>query len=327
MKTYTGAIPYKHKPEQDFTIATSGESFDWDKGYHINFPLRATNQYQSYACGGFMCAYGMQVREGKDAQSPKFIYSNTWARPNGGTSYEALGNWLVNNGSASENLCPSFLQDGTTTEKFITDNSNITQEAYNDAKTNKIGRYAKTKDMSIDEIAKALRDNGGLFLGIYGQDNGTWRTENPLPPTRKVWAHWVFATGAGMYKGKKAIRFINSWGNLTGDNGYQWVTEDYFPNWIFLGWTITDKYEIPKYEFKKTIKFGEKSDEVKKLQMKLETLGFLTMPKGVAYGYYGALTAKAVLNFQIKNHVAPISELSSLAGKLVGLKTIKALNK
>jgi hypothetical protein len=323
---YTGAIPYEHKPNQDFIIATSGEPFDWEKGYDINFPLRATNQFNSYACGGFMCAYGMQVKEGKDPQSQKFIYAPTHAI-GGGTAYEALGNWLVNKGSASESLCPSFLPDGTTNEAFITRKSDITQEAYDDAKTNKIERYAKTPDMSIDEVAKALRDNRGLFLGIYGQDNGTWRTENPLPPKKKVWAHWVFAVGAGMYKGKKAIKFINSWGNLTGDNGYQWVTEDYFPNGIFLAWTITANYIIPKYVFTKAIKFGEKSEEVKFLQMKLETLGHLTMPKGVAYGYFGPLTAKAVFDFQIKNHVASLQEIQKLGGKLVGPATRKELNK
>jgi hypothetical protein len=324
---YTGAIPYEHKPEQDFIIATSGEPFDWEKGYDINFPLRAKNQYQSYACGGFMCSYAMQVKEGKDVQSPKFIYANTWARPNGGTSYEALGNWLVNKGSCDESLCVSFLPDGTTNERFITNTSDITEWAYKDAVTNKIERYAKTVNMTIDEVAKALRDNRGLFLGVWGQDNGTWRTDNPLPPKSKVWAHWLFGTAAGMYKGKKAIRIINSWGNLTGDNGYQWLTEDYFPNGIFLAWTITGNYEIPKHEFTKTIKFGEKSDEVKFLQMKLETLGFLTMPKGVAYGYYGALTAKGVFDFQIKNNVASLQEIQKLGGKLVGPATRKALNK
>lgn len=325
MKIYTGAIPYKAKPKQDFTIATSGEPFDWNKGYNIDFLLRAINQMQSYACGGFMCAYGMQVKEGKDPQSPKFIYANTFAQ-GGGTAYEALGNWLVNKGSSSESLCVSFLPDGTTNETFITRKSDITQEAYDDARTNKIERYAKVKVNTIDEVAKALRDNRGLFLGVYGQDNGTWRTENPLPPTRRVWAHWVYAVGAEMYKGKKAIKFINSWGNLVGDNGYQWITEDYFPNGIFLAWTITDKYEIPKHIFNKTIRYGEKSNEVKFLQMKLESLGHLIMPKGVAYGYYGDLTAKAVYDFQVKNSVASMQELNNLKGRLVGPATRKKLN-
>lgn len=325
-KIYTGAIPYIAKPDQDFILASSGEPFDWDKGYSVDFNLRAKNQMSSYACGGFACSYYMQVKEGKDVQSPKFIYANTWAKPNGGTSYEALGNWLRNKGSCDESLCVSFLPDGTTNERFITNNKDITEWAYKDAQTNKIERYAKVKVNTIDEVAKALRDNRGVILGVWGQDNGTWRTDNPKPPVKNEWAHWVFGVEAGMYKGKKGIRFINSWGNLTGDNGYQWLTEEYFPKGMFLVWTMTDKYEIPKHEFVKTIKYGEKSEEVKFLQMKLESLGHLIMPKGVAYGYYGNLTTKAVLDFQIKNNVAPMSELAKLAGRLVGPATRKMLN-
>lgn len=43
-------------------------------------------------------------------------------------------------------------------------------------------------------------------------------------------------------------------------------------------------------------------------------------------GYYGAITAKAVLKFQVKYSVASAQELASLAGRRVGPKTIDVLN-
>jgi peptidoglycan hydrolase-like protein with peptidoglycan-binding domain len=48
----------------------------------------------------------------------------------------------------------------------------------------------------------------------------------------------------------------------------------------------------------RTLKLGSEGDDVIKLQTFLVVKGHLTMPKGVAYGYYGNATKKAVMAFQ-----------------------------
>lgn len=47
-----------------------------------------------------------------------------------------------------------------------------------------------------------------------------------------------------------------------------------------------------------TITSSSKKADIVKLQMMLVEKGHLTMPKGVAYGYYGMLTKKAVMKYK-----------------------------
>jgi peptidoglycan hydrolase-like protein with peptidoglycan-binding domain len=43
-------------------------------------------------------------------------------------------------------------------------------------------------------------------------------------------------------------------------------------------------------------------------------------------GYYGSITAKGVLEWQLKHNVAPVDEINSLQGRRVGPATIAKLN-
>lgn len=68
------------------------------------------------------------------------------------------------------------------------------------------------------------------------------------------------------------------------------------------------------------MKKGDEGGEVIALQKLLVKLGYLTMPKNVAFGYYGDLTVKAVLQFQRANGI------KSGDGTKVGPLTIPKLN-
>jgi hypothetical protein len=57
----------------------------------------------------------------------------------------------------------------------------------------------------------------------------------------------------------------------------------------------------------KSLTIGSKGDEVTALQKYLEEEALLTMPAGVDYGYFGALTKKAVVEWQKANDVSPAS--------------------
>lgn len=57
----------------------------------------------------------------------------------------------------------------------------------------------------------------------------------------------------------------------------------------------------------KSLTIGSKGDEVSALQMYLEDGGYLVMPAGVDYGYFGALTKTAVSKWQAANAVTPSS--------------------
>lgn len=82
----------------------------------------------------------------------------------------------------------------------------------------------------------------------------------------------------------------------------------------------------PSHTFGRDIPFGETSDEVKILQ---QCLAFeRVFPSNVsASGYYGSVTAAAVLAFQKKYAVADLGTLEQLAGRNVGSRTREALNR
>lgn len=324
----TGAIVLPLKPNEDYVLPRATTPFNWDIGYEVAGvkDFKVKDQHQSFSCGGNSTAYYTQVLlDLVSEQSARFIYAFSYQAPNGGASYYSLGSTICTRGSCDESLAPSY-HNGTTDEDFMR-SKDFPPEAYTDGLT-KLGlKYAKTEDNSIDTIASAIQEHGGVVLGIYGQNNNTWLTENPQPPisTKDRWCHWVFAYKAYMKNGKKTIRFINSWGDTIGDKGHQEVNENYFTSvyGIYMAWSITPKSVIiPKYKFSKPMVYGEKSKDVTYLQKRLAEEGY-NQP---ITGYYGDITAKNVLNYQIKNHVAPMDELSRLAGKRVGNKTILCLN-
>ena len=71
--------------------------------------------------------------------------------------------------------------------------------------------------------------------------------------------------------------------------------------------------------------FGETSESVRALQGILKYEGLF--PSNIAAtAYYGAITAKAVYQWQIKHNVASTAELNALQGRRVGKKTLTALN-
>ena len=58
-------------------------------------------------------------------------------------------------------------------------------------------------------------------------------------------------------------------------------------------------------EITKDLTIGSRGDQVEILQKYLEDEGYLVMPAGVAYGYFGNLTKAAVAKWQADNGVAP----------------------
>ncbi len=73
------------------------------------------------------------------------------------------------------------------------------------------------------------------------------------------------------------------------------------------------------YQFKSDLTIGSKGQAVTELQMILVAKGFLTMPSGVAMGYFGNLTKSAVMAWQASAGIAP-------AAGYVGPKSRAALN-
>lgn len=305
----------KDKPDprdyQYSTIAMATSPFDWSIGFDIETlgVLPVKNQYQSFSCGGQAWASYSYVldKTNREEKSAKFIYSQTHVE-GGGSDGRTNCDLCVKKGVSQETLCPSYLPDKTTTEAFMVAVGDITVPAYADATTNEEKSYF-SGSTDIDSVAQTIRDNSGVVIGLGGQNNGTWLSPFPLPPTTVQWNHWVYAGKAKIINGKKYIGFLNSWGNSVGEKGWQWIGEDYFKNGlVWACWIMVYNNNVP-YVFTKVLKFGNEGFDVRMLQTKLGIF---------VDGKFGKNTQRAVVAFQTKNGLKPDG--------IVGAKTNEKLN-
>ncbi len=310
----------KDKPDsrdyQYSEIAMGAMPFDWNEGFDIEnkigiIPVK--NQYQSSSCGGQAWAsYSYALDQtNREEKSAKFIYAHTHVG-SGGSDGRTNCNLCVEKGVSSELLCKSYLGDGTTTESFMINKSDITVEAFADATTNEEKSYLAV-NTDIDTVAQAMRDNNGVVIGITGKNNGTWLSKFPLPPDKldnNCWNHWVYCGKAKIINGKKYIGFLNSWGKEVGENGWQWISEDYFNKTgaIWSCWTMIYNDKV-SYKFTKTLRYGSRGFDVKMLQTKLGV---------ISDGIFGRKTQAAVILFQTTHLLVPDG--------IVGPKTNAKLN-
>lgn len=118
------------------------------------------------------------------------------------------------------------------------------------------------------------------------------------------------STGSHLHFGIKPI--------AKGENDWTWFNTE--QNNGMMGAVDPTLYLV---KFQHEMKYGEQSQHVRDLQEFLKTLGLFDVQ---GTGYYGAITAKAVLDFQIKYCSLSWYERYIMRGNKVGPKTLKALN-
>jgi len=299
-------------------------NFDWNTGFDITKvteDVRTKNQLSSGSCGGqagsyldhylaLLSFYNGNTTKKPLERSARYLYAPL-AYPGGGSTDIGLMSRIENIGIASEELVPSNRIDGSTDEAFMTNTSDFDIKDHEDASYFKGKKRVYVDYTNIDSIAKAIANNGGIVLGIYGKDNGTWRTKFPLPPKisdTNLWGHWVYCGKAILINNKKYIGLKNSWGDETGINGWQYIGEEYL-EYIFSGWGFTSldtKIDIPftKYIFNNDLYFGMENEEVNKLQETLKKLGHF--PKDTkTTNFFGIITKSAVISYQKANNIFP----------------------
>lgn len=308
-------------------IARSSTPFDWSVGFDIESTvgiIPTKDQGASSSCGGQAWSYYDAVLEALatksyETRSAKFIYSQT-AVPGGGSAGRPNCNVCIDQGVPRESLCLSYENGNPPSEEFMT-RGDITDEARQDAKKSRTKSYSNVAS-DIDLFAQAIRDNGGLVLGLYGENNGTWESAFPKPPVgANKWGHWLYAGKAKVINGRKFIGIKNSWNDSVGDKGWQWIGEEYFTtNNVWYAWTMEFREE-GQYIFNRDMKFGDRSEDVRQLQTRIG------LPLELQTGYYGPKTKDAVLQYQLQNMTLSWYERYWLAGSICGQRTRSSLNK
>ena len=228
-----------------------------------------------------------------------------------------------------------------TFEQFV--NAQYTPEQFAEASKYKLSGYALAPLDPVGFATTLQKSKYGLLTRMAVGDNfyrPSWKKsdlELLKAPSQVTGGHAIKVTGhTGL--GNDQLRTLrNTWGgigNPTTDDGTIWCDDGdikYMYStqqpYVTEAYIVFAEPMVFKHTFSTPILYGQTSPEVTALQRVLVGLGFLTMPQGVSFGYYGNLTAQAVLAFQRVNNVASEAELVVLAGKRVGLLTISALNK
>lgn len=218
-----------------------------------------------------------------------------------------------------------------------------------------IKNYVQLPIQDIDTVASVIQKTGKAVMVWFYFRYDEWvdvpvindpNMQSSSAPAR----HSISAVDYFLYAGKKALLIEDSWGPGHGIGGRRIITEDFFKKRNFFAaypiafsFDTTDPSPKPRYTFTKRLEFipldpvtkeipdtlmGKhltQKDDVIALQDILKYEGLF--PQNISStGYYGAVTSRAVLDYQRRYQVAAESELSALAGHAVGAKTIADLN-
>lgn len=270
--------------------------------------------------------------------SATHVYQRRWNKPSGGMNgVDALD--IARQGVTLEQLVPSQRMtdnqmDSAVIEKYKQDVGKIFGWS----------NYVILPNKDIDAIASVIQETGkGVMVWFYFNYK-EWKRDMPTVIDKNMdlrggstLRHSVTAVDYTLLPdGSKALIIEDSWGNDTGIEGQRIITEDFFKarNWFAahaMNFAFENPYDsAPGGNFTRNLEFTEEvtqDDDVVDLQNILKYEGMF--PANVqSTGYYGNITAKAVLAWQLK--FMPEygeNELIALAGKIVGPATRAALNK
>lgn len=238
-----------------FPFSTGSGEFDWERGFDIeeylqgihnpNFNIPVHNQNGSLSCVGQSISTYASVKNYLETGvwtklSARDLYSRIFVGF-GGAYLEDGMYQAVNFGILPERELPSYEVGKPPSESFMRRKA-LSSVPYNQLRYVVAGRDYRWLYPNIDEFAKAIALNNGMLMGVNGDNNGTWFTDMPIPPTDVQWSHAIYAGKAKLVNGKKKIFILNSWGEDIGDNGWQMFGEEWFDtDNVFHGWVYDDR--------------------------------------------------------------------------------------
>lgn len=324
----TGAIP-DIKDSRDFRFEEIGKTavIDWQEKKEFK-TYESFDQDGSSSCVANAVAKALGIEnlkeEGKFVHfSPRDIYSRRSNKPSEGMYFREAMEIGSKYGATLEQLMPS---QGLS-EAIMNDAEDRTPFDEMVAKAGRGGNYVST-NCDIDTIATILLKGKGVLLG-FRWNYDEWDKTIPVIGTKEPqYCHAVCATDFGLLNGKKVIAIDESWGfkNIT----QRFLTEDWFTRRCVASWYFEDLSNkealgiiSQKYKFEKDLEVGMKSDEVVKLQLILKDMGFFPANQECT-GYYGGITSKSVLDFQLKYSI--VQSKDDLGAGRFGPKTREKMN-
>lgn len=259
--------------------------------------------------------------------SPAFIYQK---RKNNG-----VGMWVADANDI-------VVKQGTTLEAVMK-SQNLTEDQINKVKETLVAKgFAEGVKracesyfylpIDMDSFARVL-DNHAVSLLIFAEpDEYTTmpvaRHDYLTYETAKI-KHQVTAVDYFLKDGQRCLWIEDSWGEGTGQGGRRIFTEDFVLKRVrsadYFDRFLLDPQEGIDYKFYKTMKFGDKGEQVILLQNFLKDKGYFPVNQ-ISTGNYLSITAKAVLDWQLANNVDSEEELLKLQGHFFGPKSLRVVN-
>lgn len=281
-----------------------------DKFFNDIDHIVPVNQYSIGACVGHAFCHLMQAQEERErelsARCPYALCKTMDGRPNQeGTYTRLLGKVATEYGIPRERYVSN--------RSFRVKHSDYIDVDFDDERTKKDASKRKKKGYAFvntrdrDSIKRAIVNEGGLVLSMrVGNWKGSYlypdfpNSDRELRNSR----HLIYCFG---YDGD-TFYIYNSWGKKWGhykDGTGRFNFDDYIGN-LYTGMTFSDKV-TPKiqeearaktYKFYRSMYFGMRGLDIKKLQERLNSELGMTIP---TTGYYGRITKSAVMVYQYKN--------------------------
>lgn len=336
MENFTGLIPdprTETDKSKDYQHAEvyAATPIEWkEKTEFRTFPIR--NQNGSGQCVAFSSAKALGVNNLNEAGeyaalSPRDIYTR---RSNTGS-----GMWLQNagsitkeHGSTLDSLMPSDNLSETAANNFFDRTSESIKIALNYKSQGYV--FISNDTDVMDNIARIINEGYAPVLTTFFHIS-EWTDEPKIlvPSDQAKNFHAITVVDYFLKNDEKYLLIEDSWGQQYGNDGRRMLSETWIRGRMTGCMYLIDwKFEPtpkPKHDFKKVLLYGQKNNDIKVLQDVLKYEGLMAT-NITSTGYYGNITAKGVMDFQIKHAVAPLAEINALAGKRVGLKTLTKLN-
>lgn len=151
--------------------------------------------------------------------SPKYLYAAVRQEPMGSSIPDNM-KYITNFGIATEVDVPSYKQNLVPPdEAFMKDDSHITFEIIERAKTYLAKSYVTWNKSNVDMYKQAIKQGDGCVVACKG-NNICWQNEQIITPALAQcnWAHAIYLIGWD--DTTKNFEFVNSWGMDWGNKGF-----------------------------------------------------------------------------------------------------------
>lgn len=329
---YKGAFDQRTTQEKtrDFSLAeVKAYGFViFEEREPVSYTVR--NQNGSGSCVAQTVAKMLEVWDLKHDKSPTIYsatptYQNRTNKPSPGMNFvDGLG-YPVKNGVYSESKVPS--QNMSDREM---DDYKITVQP----EVEKPTAYGKVP-VDFYSVAQEVDDSGACmvwFKCAYDE----WNRDVPTGSSdSEAVRHSVTAVDKIMYKGVEYLIIEDSWGvwNSASDvplkSGQRAITKEFFQKHCYFAGAFTS-FDFgggskPKWTWKVTMKYGQTSEDIKKLQEALKYEKFFPSNQECT-GFFGGITARALIKWQVKHGMNDFANETDMRKVQGGLKTRTKLN-